>query len=401
MRQIGTKIKIFILLLLISTPLQYEHKKAMLINVGHGWARILSRKYPNMHVCSRPIGNRYEYLKGKYSIFIAVNLHNNQDILPPLMFNLMKLMDEYFMDKIYLRIFESGSNDKTKEILESFDSLLQNYDFNYEIETSDIIKNDFTTNRIDYLAYMRNYAIKPISKNRLTADYVLFLNDVYFCFDDVLELLHQQTINKADMVGGMDYWWDGKSMIFYDSWVAQDINGNHPGANELGQSKVYIDPHNSINPSLPVQMMCLWNGMVSIKASVFKNIEFRRGLNGVKGQTQPGECSASEITSLCMDMIKYGFKKILMVPQVKVAYHINSYNKLKYENNTFSFRYPSNKEHGAEEDVPIQWKSLSDNHHCWPYYNKFRNREQNKTDYYMEDLPGRLHHNLTGKRLIS
>eukprot|EP00835_Amoeboradix_gromovi_P002023 NODE_105_length_19900_cov_0.306550.p8 type:complete len:203 gc:universal NODE_105_length_19900_cov_0.306550:1393-785(-) len=192
---------------------------------------------------------------------------------------------------------------------------------------------------------MRNYAIQPLIMNRINVDYVLFLNYVFFCYDDILELLHQQTLNSADLVGGMDYLYlSWKQIIFYDSWVTQDVNGTHPEWLELQKGIAAVNPpdRKRVEDLLPVQMMCLWNGMVSINARVFKNIEFRRGLNGRKGDTTPGESSANEITSLCIDMIRHGFDKLVMVPQVKVAYDLPTYDFLKYKDNDFvkSIRQP-------------------------------------------------------------
>ena len=352
----------------------------------------LTKQYPQIHTCNRRNGKRYDHITGKYTYLIAINLFNNEEILPAMMHNLIKLIDQYFLKNVYLRIYESGSTDKTKEILAEFYYLLKDRGIDFEIETSPIIKNTRDDNRIDYLVHIRNYALEPLLKKRIKVDHVLFFNDIFFCYDDVLELIHQQHLNNAFLTGGMDYTiapWE--AFLFYDSWVTQDIDGRHPADWEVGQQIPVMNPEDKERHSklLPIQMMCLWNGMVSLNATIFENsnFTFRRGLNQNKNDDVPGECAASEITTFCLDMIKNGFGKLLMVPQVKVAYTTKAYNLLKFEDNFFTKKYPLNAPHSPEEDIPIEWKPFGKTQDCWPYLTGFRGRENINRGNYEETIP--------------
>lgn len=59
--------------------------------------------------------------------------------------------------------------------------------------------------RVKMLADARNRVMKTLYQSK-EGDFahVIFLNDVAFCTADLLELLHQQTSQGADMTCGMD-----------------------------------------------------------------------------------------------------------------------------------------------------------------------------------------------------
>lgn len=91
--------------------------------------------------------------------------------------------------------------------------------------------------RIDDLARLRNFALEPL-RNSIEADStggafstVIFMNDVFFCASDILELLYQREVQGADMVCGLDYFRDlVRSHVigaeYYDTWVGRTINGH-------------------------------------------------------------------------------------------------------------------------------------------------------------------------------
>ena len=357
------------------------------------WSNYLTKKYPEIHICNRKIGNRYDYLKGKYTYYIAINLFDNEEILPAMIHNLMKLINQYFIPKnVFLRVYESASSDKTKDMLHEFHSLLNKYDVNHEIETSPIHNNKRDVNRIEHLIKMRNYAMIPVLKRRLKADHVLFLNDILFCYNDMLELIHQQHLNKAYLTGGLDFNISPSgSFVFYDSWVTQDINGRHGHG---GGPVLHQPDKDRVEKNLPVQMMCTWNGMVAINATIFETLDmgFRRGMNGKKGERTPGECSASEISALCIDMIKNGFGKILMVPDVKVSYGVKAYNILRNEQKDITNLFPYNSPQTPENDIPIEWKPFGQKQDCWPYFDGDRGRDKIEKGNYEEDLPAIAYH---------
>ena len=183
--------------------------------------------------------------------------------------------------------------------------------------------------------------------------------------------------------------------------VAQDVDGRHPDFRHIKNQQVSMNQLDSEREAklLPIQMMCLWNGMVSINATIFNHIEFRRGLNGKKEDRSAGECSASEITSLCLDMIKYGHNKIMMVPQVKVAYDLETYKFIKHDDTFFTQKYKPDAPHNTEDTNPIQFRNFSKEHECWPYFTGDRGRERHSREEYSELLPTIEHRDINEKRV--
>jgi alpha-1,3-mannosyltransferase len=105
--------------------------------------------------------------------------------------------------------------------------------------------------------------------------------------------------------------------VFYDNWVARDINGtalenapfevvfHHPFSNERWQRH------------LPVQVQSCWNGIAILDPMPFyipPAVKFRMA------NILDDECSASECSLICNDYWQAGFGRIMMVPRVKLAY---------------------------------------------------------------------------------
>ena len=105
--------------------------------------------------------------------------------------------------------------------------------------------------------------------------------------------------------------------MFYDNWVARDINGtalenapfevvfHHPYSNERWQRH------------LPVQVQSCWNGIAILDPMPFYTppaVKFRMA------NILDDECSASECSLICNDYWQAGFGRIMMVPRVKLAY---------------------------------------------------------------------------------
>ena len=77
-----------------------------------------------------------------------------------------------------------------------------------------------------------NMALKPLMKNperySKTAT-IIFLNDVSFCMEDILELIHQHAYQNADMTCPMDWTFDQGLEVeptFHDVWVARGMTGD-------------------------------------------------------------------------------------------------------------------------------------------------------------------------------
>ena len=254
-----------------------------------------------------------------FNLLISANLHNNEEILSNWLYQLSLFINHIGPNRISISIHESASTDNTKHLLKQASDLFTSLNVQHHISTSPEHKTD-EMHRIDFLATQRNKALFPLLNNQHT--HVLFLNDVLYCHSDLLELLLQSLLNKADITTGMDYDTPFISPSFYDVWVARDVLGLPLTKNPFDYVTNHTKTLNNIQEGLPAQVMCTWNGAALLKADPFlKNgIQFRRGNNRNQSFTEPGECSASEITSLCLDFIKHGYHDFLMIPRVKVGY---------------------------------------------------------------------------------
>lgn len=107
------------------------------------------------------------------------------------------------------------------------------------------------------------------------------------------------------------------SPVFYDNWVARDINGT--ALENAPFESVFHRPHSQerFQRHLPVQMQSCWNGIAIMDPAPFYNpphVKFRMA------RITEGECSASECSLIANDYWDVGYGRILMVPRVKLAY---------------------------------------------------------------------------------
>ena len=85
--------------------------------------------------------------------------------------------------------------------------------------------------------------------------YVLFV--VFYCFEDVLELIHQSDIQDADMTCAFDYW--EYRFRIYDVWVDRTLSGNII-REWFYQGSFNFDPpsRSRYEVGLPIQVGCLY-----------------------------------------------------------------------------------------------------------------------------------------------
>ena len=105
--------------------------------------------------------------------------------------------------------------------------------------------------------------------------------------------------------------------VFYDNWVARDINGTALENAPFGE--VFHHSTSSVRwqQHLPIQVQSCWNGIAVLDPVPFyqpKHVRFRMA------RIAEGECSASECSLICNDYWEAGYGRILMVPRVKLAY---------------------------------------------------------------------------------
>ncbi|KAJ7594157.1 glycosyltransferase family 69 protein [Mycena floridula] len=273
-----------------------------------------------------PLGGELSTSDHKY--FFAINLYNSFDVIPDLFATLFRVAGILGYHNVFVSIYENGSTDQTKALLRIFDSLTKSVGMRVTIRTSMRTRGAFN-HRIEYLAEVRNAAFVPLQELRdeenLYFDTIIFMNDVLPCVDDILELIWQSRRNHAGITCAADYMYHEEigSPVFYDNWVARDINGTALENAPFEAIFHHAESAQRFQRHLPIQVQSCWNGIAVLDTAPFYNpphVRFRMA------RITEGECSASECSLICNDYWEASYGRILMIPRVKLAYDRRVYD---------------------------------------------------------------------------
>ena len=105
--------------------------------------------------------------------------------------------------------------------------------------------------------------------------------------------------------------------MFYDNWVARDINGT--ALENAPFEGVFHHPDSSrrFQSHLPIQVQSCWNRSAMLDSAPFYTPPHVRFW---MARIAENECSVSECSLICNDYWEAGYGRILMVPRVKLAY---------------------------------------------------------------------------------
>ncbi|OMJ17479.1 Alpha-1,3-mannosyltransferase CMT1 [Smittium culicis] len=265
-------------------------------------------------------GKIQNYLKNKKKIFFAINIFNNEDIIPYIIQEIALLIRFLGPENVFLSIYENGSNDKSKELLHEFNSFMDSLDVRFSIKTDDL-QRPANYHKVQYLAEIKNRALIPLEeehKKGYKYDKIVFFNDVVFCKNDILELIYQSDLQKSDITSPLDIHSAGNSnhLNFTNSWTARDLDGNEINGNISNLIK-HKQSAERYNQGLPTQVQCSLNGVSVLNAAPFYGndpIRFR------KSKFNTTECSASEYSLMCNDFWSKGFRRIVIVPNILVTH---------------------------------------------------------------------------------
>jgi len=311
--------------------------KSWLFDLGLGGGDSFPRT--SQEEASSFYSHRRDLSSGEHKYFFAINLYNSFDIIPDLFATLFRVSAVLGYHNVFVSIYENGSTDQTKAVLRIFDAIARSVGLRITIRTSQRTRGAFN-HRIEYLAEVRNAAFVPLHELRNSEneyfDTIIFMNDILPCVDDVLELIYQSRLNNAGITCAADYMFHDElvgpssqfflsvadssaqgSPVFYDNWVARDINGT--ALENAPFEAIFHDGGSSVRfqQHLPVQVQSCWNGIAVLDPAPFyqpKRVRFRMA------RIAEGECSASECSLICNDYWEAGYGRILMVPRVKLAY---------------------------------------------------------------------------------
>ncbi|KAK4688477.1 alpha-1,3-mannosyltransferase, partial [Tremellales sp. Uapishka_1] len=308
------------------------HKRSW-SNSGSWLARLLGGSKDAKQLQMSTAGSRRENIRRdvttlQHKYFFAINLYNSFDVIPDVFATLLRTASILGYHNVFVSIYENGSNDQTKALLRIFDALARTVGLRIIIRTSMRTRGQFN-HRIEYLAEVRNAAMVPLHELRdstgETFDSIVFMNDILPCVDDLLELIWQSRRQNAGITCAADYMYhdDIGAPVFYDNWVARDINGTALENAPFEQVFHHTESSRRFQNHLPVQVQSCWNGVAVLDPAPFyqpPHVKFRMA------RLPEGECSASECGLICNDYWNAGYGRIIMVPRVKLAYDKRVYD---------------------------------------------------------------------------
>lgn len=368
--------------------------------------------------------NQEGILHQKHRIMICLNLHASQKVLPTISQTILELIQFLGPRSILVSIYENGSWDHTIEGLRNLEIILTKLGVEHVFRSDQRDTEWSKVDRISQLAHYRNQALLNglyrSEQLQMNITDVVFINDVYICAQDVLELLYQRSIQNASAACGTD--WRSttsfldqlelrthKSVVFYDSWVSRSISGQtiRPRLDMLAEwrngYRVLFERESGtqgdlirrrFRNSLPVPVYSCWNGVIALDARPFQmnssssgdqvTLKPVRSLN-LKGRIdiprdplvkfrsanrKKKECSSSECQLLAKDFWSLGFQRWILIPRVAVTYEEGMYHDQLIEDGTkrnFSDQNLHKFDKGIENEL-IDWKTfkMPEKVVCWP-----------------------------------
>lgn len=163
-------------------------------------------RYPIRHNYTNP----HKYL-------IAILLHNSQQLVPDTLVELTRTIQLLGVSNVYLSLYESGSNDLTTNWLRLYENILISMNVGHRfVLNGNVSRHDYPYDRIGYLAILRNLALQPMfDPTVMKFDRIIFLNDIIFCSEDIIQLIQTHTIGDNSLTCGLDI----EDSEFYDTWV--------------------------------------------------------------------------------------------------------------------------------------------------------------------------------------
>ncbi|GAA6055314.1 hypothetical protein JCM3770_004835 [Rhodotorula araucariae] len=353
---------------------------------------------------------------GGGATLLALNLYNSEHVVPALAHALLGAAAILGPASVHISVFENGSTDRTVPALAHLARALSALGASHDVVSDARRTNWRAVDRIDQLAVYRNEALAPLARANATHfDDIVFINDVFACPGDVLELLFQRKAQGADAACAMDWrankgignWWRD-SILYYDSWVGRTLSGQmlrprldifqefHDGLDGLFNAEGDEESKRRFMRGLPTPVYSCWNGMLALDARPFTStvvaprydptsaltpaerkswrrlapirpaepVRFRSALN------REGECAASECKTLAKDFWTRGFDRWLIVPSVRVTYdaavyahprlqHLASLSAPSFSNLTLRRPPGQYPDVSAEPGELIPWADLS------------------------------------------
>lgn len=205
---------------------------------------------------------------------------------------------------------------------------------------------DMRIRRIDYLAEVRNRALRPLQSANMTYDKILYLNDVIF---DPVEALQLLFCTNADVDGiaqyraacAVDF---SNAFKFYDTYATRDLEGYgiglpfYPWFTTAGKAQSRQDV---LEGRDAVRVRSCWGGMVAFDARFFQSLDPVRFRADSEIFWDASECCIihADLRDAMPTLEKSHNSGSYMNPFVRVAYDARSHSWL-WTTRRFERLYP-------------------------------------------------------------
>lgn len=236
---------------------------------------------------SQQVARAHQGHQHDYGRIFITSLHwNNEAVLPRWSAELVKLVQVLGRENVFVSIFESGSWDASKSLLGGLDERLSAMHVERNITLGAGTHEEFVSQRpgkskkegwvktlrgkedmrrIPYLASLRNQGLEQLvrlSEAGNAFDKVLYLGDVVFQVEDVLNLLNT---NKGEYAAAcsLDF---SRAPAFYDTFALRDSEGYE----HVTQTWPYFRSQKSrkaMKLMEPVPVRSCWNGIGKLSGS--------------------------------------------------------------------------------------------------------------------------------------
>ncbi|KYK58596.1 polysaccharide export protein [Drechmeria coniospora] len=277
-------------------------------------------------------------------IYIASIHFNNGDVLRTHWNEaVLRLTETFGVKNVFVSIFESGSWDDSKTVLQDLATELERRAVPHRIDVSDVTHRDEIAKpdeektdgwvvtprgkkelrRIPYLAKLRNRTIKDLldlHKQGINFDKVLFLNDVIFTTEDVLALMDT---NGGDYAAAcsLDF---SKPPLYYDTFALRDTEGSGHAMQTWPYFRGRESRNALLNNADAVPVTSCWNGIVVMPAEPFVSSTSLR-FRGVPDSLALHHLEASECCLIHADNPLSKTLGVYLNPRVRVGYNLAAY----------------------------------------------------------------------------
>ncbi|KIV86627.1 hypothetical protein PV11_02227 [Exophiala sideris] len=283
-------------------------------------------------------------------IFICAQFWTSADIIQERWGQaLLDLIGVLGKDNVYVSIYESGSWDNTKELLQTLEKVLVENSIprtvildptthEDEVNASPLDEQgnprpgwiQTTTvgvgkelRRIPYLARLRNKSLEPLLDMHAQGhdfDKILFINDVVFTPSDVLSLLatNQGSFSAAC---AMDFHYPP---AYYDTFALRDTEGYGSIMTSFPYFRS-VESREAMLQGRAIKVQSCWNGMIAMDTAPFyEGLRFRALPDSLASKhLEASECCLIHTDMTAMNLAGNG---IYMNPSVRVGYTVNAYN---------------------------------------------------------------------------